>query len=68
MQVLAIDQVSEVSDALTWTMDNISQYGGDPNRVVLTGHSSGKLHDMTLVDSSTATKVDIPSVPVYLNI
>lgn len=41
MQVLAIDQVSEVSCALTWTMDNIAQYGGDPERVFLMGHSSG---------------------------
>jgi acetyl esterase/lipase len=42
MQILAIDQVSEVSDALTWTMDNIAEYGGDPSRVFLMGHSSGK--------------------------
>lgn len=40
-EVLAIDQVSEVSCALTWTMDNIAQYGGDPERVFLMGHSSG---------------------------
>jgi len=43
MQVLAIDQVGEVSSALTWTMDNIAQYGGDPNRVFIMGHSSGEL-------------------------
>jgi len=42
MQALAIEQVGEVSESLTWTMDNIAQYGGDPNRVFLMGHSSGK--------------------------
>jgi acetyl esterase/lipase len=40
-EALAIDQVGEVSDALTWTMDNIAQYGGDPSRVTIMGHSSG---------------------------
>ncbi|KAG0567563.1 hypothetical protein KC19_7G143700 [Ceratodon purpureus] len=40
-KVLAVDQVGEMSDALTWTMDNIAQYGGDPNRVFIMGHSSG---------------------------
>lgn len=39
--MLAIDQVSEVSQALSWTMDNIGHYSGDPNRVFLMGHSSG---------------------------
>jgi carboxylesterase type B len=50
MQVLAIDQVTEVSDSLTWTMDNIAQYGGDPSRVFLMGHSSGKFHDTELIE------------------
>lgn len=40
-EALAIEQVGEVSESLTWTMDNIAQYGGDPNRVFLMGHSSG---------------------------
>lgn len=46
MQVLAIDQVSEVSQALSWTMDNIEQYCGNPNCVYLMGHSSGTVKSL----------------------
>jgi len=31
----------EVAAALSWTLENIEQYGGDPERVVVAGHSSG---------------------------
>jgi len=31
----------EVAAALSWTLENIEQYGGDPGRVVVTGHSAG---------------------------
>jgi len=31
----------EVAAALSWTLENIKQYGGDPRRVVIAGHSSG---------------------------
>ncbi|CAM6084921.1 unnamed protein product [Calypogeia fissa] len=40
-QVLAKEQVKEVSRALTWALDTVSQYGGDPDRVHVMGHSSG---------------------------
>lgn len=42
-QVLACEQVKEVSRALSWTFDNILDYGGDPSRVYLMGHSAGCL-------------------------
>jgi acetyl esterase/lipase len=32
---------SEVAAAVSWTLDNIEQYGGDPRRVVVAGHSAG---------------------------
>ncbi len=32
---------SEIAAALSWTLENINLYGGDPRRVVAVGHSSG---------------------------
>jgi acetyl esterase/lipase len=31
----------EVAAAIDWTLENIEQYGGDPRRVVVAGHSAG---------------------------
>jgi acetyl esterase/lipase len=31
----------DVANAVAWVHDNIAQYGGDPNRLFLMGHSSG---------------------------
>lgn len=32
---------TEVSDAITWTLDNVGGFGGSPDRVTLVGHSAG---------------------------
>jgi acetyl esterase/lipase len=34
-------QPQDVANAVAWVHKNIAQYGGDPNRIVLMGHSSG---------------------------
>jgi acetyl esterase/lipase len=34
-------QIDDVSAAFAWTVRNIAQYGGDPNRIVLAGQSAG---------------------------
>jgi len=31
----------EMAAATAWTLENIAQYGGDPSRVVISGHSAG---------------------------
>ncbi len=33
--------VQDVAAAVAWVKTNIAKYGGDPNKVVLTGHSAG---------------------------
>ncbi|KAH7280613.1 hypothetical protein KP509_36G005800 [Ceratopteris richardii] len=40
-QVMAWEQVREVSQALTWVLDNVKFYAGDPGKVTLMGHSAG---------------------------
>jgi len=37
----AIQMWDEVSRAISWTMDNIKDYGGDARRISLVGHSAG---------------------------
>lgn len=31
----------EIAAAVDWTLDNVADYGGDPGRVLLSGHSAG---------------------------
>ncbi len=33
--------VEDIAEAFAWTYANIEQYGGDPDRIVVTGHSAG---------------------------
>lgn len=35
------DNIQDVAAAITWTVDHIGRYGGDPNRIVVLGHSAG---------------------------
>lgn len=42
-----IDEIiDDAAAAVAWTMGNIEQYGGDPRRIFLSGHSAGGYLDM----------------------
>ena len=40
-QVTVGEMISDVDDAVQWTLDNCQSFGGDPNRVVIVGQSAG---------------------------
>jgi acetyl esterase/lipase len=40
-QVVHPGHVQDVAQAFAWTYRHIAEYGGDPNQIVLMGHSSG---------------------------
>jgi acetyl esterase/lipase len=43
----------EIAAAISWTLENIAQYGGNPRRVVALGHSSGgQLVGLAVMDST----------------
>lgn len=40
-QVSIADIITQIRRALCWIIDNIGQYGGDPGKIQVTGHSAG---------------------------
>jgi len=49
--------VDDVYDAIMWTKKNIYRYGGDPNNIIITAHSSGAhLVALTLVKAALKIK------------
>jgi arylformamidase len=69
------DAVDDAITAVDWSIDNATRYGGDPDRVIVAGHSSGgHLAAMaTMTDwgrewrrSSSVTGVICMSAPVHL--
>ncbi|PIE23625.1 MAG: carboxylesterase type B [Neptuniibacter caesariensis] len=43
----------DIADAIKWVFDNISQYGGDQNKIALLGHSAGA-HLVALTGTNSA--------------
>ena len=49
----------EVAAAVAWTFDHIDAYGGDPDRIVLSGHSAGgHLSGLVALDGSWLAEFD----------
>lgn len=57
---VAVDQIiDDAACAIAWVMDNISQYGGNPAKVFISGHSAGGyLVTMVGLDKSRLAKYD----------
>lgn len=53
-------QIEDCAMALKWVMDNIRHYGGNPNKIAITGHSSGaQLAALLVTDESWHKKYHI---------
>lgn len=56
-QVKWPSMVEDSAAALAWTHDNIAQYGGDPEQIVLSGHSAGAYNAvMAVIDPQWLAK------------
>lgn len=54
------EQAEDVAAALKWTVDNISEYAGDPERIILLGHSAGAhLSALVGIDETYLQEVDL---------
>lgn len=59
--VVMEDLVSDVAKALGWVYQNIAQHGGDPQRIIVGGHSSGaQLAALMCTDDRHLKKVGVP--------
>ena len=54
-------QIEDTAAAFAWVYKNIAQYGGDPNRIYLAGHSAGgHLVALLALDPKYLNKYEIP--------
>jgi acetyl esterase/lipase len=54
-------QIDDVATAFAWVYKNIAQYGGDPKRIYIAGHSAGgHLVSLLALDDTYLKKYDIP--------
>ncbi|WP_201985077.1 alpha/beta hydrolase [Hymenobacter rubidus] len=59
------EQAADCARALAWTVQNIKQYGGDPARVFVMGHSAGGgLAALLATDDELLARYGLPRNPV----
>lgn len=60
------DQVMDAARAFAWTYNNIKDYGGDPGRIFVGGHSAGAhLAALLVLDPSYLKKFNVPDGTIY---
>ena len=66
-QVLVPAQAQDCARALAWTVQHIKEYGGDPGRIVVMGHSSGggQAALLALGSDSLLARVGLPANAVH---
>ncbi len=52
-RVRSPDHIADVAEGIAWVSNNVRHYGGDPDRLVLAGHSAGA-HLVSLAGTSPA--------------
>ena len=52
----------DVAQAIAWIRDNITQYGGDPDRIVVAGNSAGAVHVASYVTGQASAGQDSGSL------
>ncbi|MFC1499947.1 alpha/beta hydrolase [Candidatus Zixiibacteriota bacterium] len=65
------DHVRDIAAALSWTLENIEKYGGDPGNVFVSGHSAGGflaaavvLDDALLIDTGSNAETIRGVIPI----
>jgi acetyl esterase/lipase len=63
--VLVPDMALDCARAVQWTSQHIGEYGGDPNRIYVMGHSAGGgLAALLATDNELFTRIDMAKNPV----
>ena len=53
--------VGDVADSLGWVHDHVAEYGGDPNRILVMGHSAGaQLAALICIDERYLKRAEVP--------
>jgi acetyl esterase/lipase len=61
-RVTVTETLDDAAEAVAWVFKHIGQYGGDPSKIVVTGHSAGGYLSMMLCLDKSGWR-PMPSMP-----